>query len=90
MGFFSFLLLGLIAGAVAKLIMPGKQAGGWFVTLLLGVVGAMLGGWLGGLLFDADMESFFSLSTWLLAIGGSLVVLLVYGLVTGRRRGNDH
>lgn len=47
MGFFSFLLLGLIAGAIAKLILPGKQAGGWFATLLLGVVGAMLGGWLG-------------------------------------------
>jgi uncharacterized membrane protein YeaQ/YmgE (transglycosylase-associated protein family) len=90
MGFFSFLLLGLIAGALAKLILPGKQAGGWFVTLLLGVVGAMLGGWLGGLIFDADMDSFFSLSTWLLAIGGSLVVLLIYGLVTGRRRGNAH
>ncbi|MGI5190889.1 GlsB/YeaQ/YmgE family stress response membrane protein [Promicromonospora sp. CA-289599] len=89
MGFFSFLLLGLIAGAIAKLILPGKQAGGWFVTLLLGVVGAMLGGWLGGLLFDADMESFFSLSTWLLAIGGSLLVLVIYGLITGRRR-NAH
>lgn len=90
MGFFSFLLLGLIAGALAKLILPGKQAGGWFVTLLLGVVGAMLGGWLGGLIFDADMDSFFSLSTWLLAIGGSLIVLLIYGLVTGRRHGNAH
>lgn len=90
MGFFSFLLLGLIAGAIAKLILPGKQAGGWFVTLLLGVVGAMLGGWLGGLIFDADMDSFFSLSSWLLAIGGSLVVLLIYGLVTGRRHGNAH
>lgn len=90
MGFFSFLLLGLIAGAIAKLILPGKQAGGWFVTLLLGVVGAMLGGWLGGLLFDADMESFFSLSTWLLAIGGSLLVLVIYGLITGRRHRNAH
>lgn len=85
MGFFSFLLLGLIAGAIAKLIMPGKQSGGWFVTLLLGVAGAMLGGWLGGIIFDVDLESFFSLSTWLLAIGGSLLVLLIYGLVTGRR-----
>ncbi|WP_156761146.1 GlsB/YeaQ/YmgE family stress response membrane protein [Microbacterium karelineae] len=85
MGFFSFLVLGLIAGAIAKLIMPGKQGGGWIVTLLLGVVGAMLGGWLGGLIFDVDLGSFFSLSTWLLAIGGSLIVLVVYGLITGRR-----
>jgi len=86
MGFFGFLLLGLIAGAIAKLLLPGKQGGGWFVTLLLGVVGAMLGGWLGGLIFHVGLESFFSLSTWLLAIGGSLVVLLIYGLIVGRRR----
>ncbi|GAA2016388.1 GlsB/YeaQ/YmgE family stress response membrane protein [Microbacterium ulmi] len=85
MGFFSFLLLGLIAGATAKLIIPGKQRGGWFVTLLLGVVGAMLGGWLGGLIFNVDLQSFFSLSTWLLAVGGSLIVLLIYGLIAGRR-----
>ncbi|KJL33754.1 GlsB/YeaQ/YmgE family stress response membrane protein [Microbacterium azadirachtae] len=86
MGFLGFLLLGLIAGAIAKLILPGKQGGGWFVTLLLGVVGALLGGWLGGLIFHVGLESFFSLATWLLAIGGSLVVLLIYGLIVWRRR----
>lgn len=85
MGFFGFLLLGLIAGALAKLILPGKQGGGWFVTLLLGVVGALLGGWLGGLIFNVNLEGFFSLSTWLLAIGGSIIVLLIYGLIVGRR-----
>lgn len=85
MGFFAFLILGLLAGAIAKLILPGKQSGGWFVTLLLGVVGAMLGGWLGGLLFNVGLDSFFSLSTWALAIGGSLVVLLIYGAISGRR-----
>ena len=77
---------GLIAGAIAKLILPGKQGGGWFVTLLLGVVGAMLGGWLGGILFNVDLQGFFSLSTWLLAIGGSILVLLIYGLIVGRGR----
>jgi uncharacterized membrane protein YeaQ/YmgE (transglycosylase-associated protein family) len=81
---FSFLLLGLIAGAIAKLILPGKQGGGWLVTLLLGVVGAIVGGWLGGLLFNVDLGGFFDLSSWLLAIGGSIVVLLVYGLIVGR------
>lgn len=82
MSFLGFLLLGLIAGAIAKLILPGKQGGGWFVTLILGVVGALLGGWLGSVLFNANLEEFFSIQTWLLAIGGAIVVLLIYGLLT--------
>ncbi|MFJ4036954.1 GlsB/YeaQ/YmgE family stress response membrane protein [Microbacterium sp. NPDC090007] len=85
MGFFGFLLLGLIAGAIAKLILPGKQGGGWIITLVLGVVGALLGGFLGSLLFNAPLQDFFSLQTWLLAIGGSIIVLLIYGLIVGRR-----
>ena len=85
MGFFAFLLLGLIAGAIAKAILPGRQAGGWFVTLLLGVVGALLGGWLGSVLFNAPLEDFWSIQTWLLAIAGSIVVLLIYGALTGRK-----
>jgi uncharacterized membrane protein YeaQ/YmgE (transglycosylase-associated protein family) len=84
MGFFAFLILGLIAGAIAKAILPGRQGGGWIVTLILGVVGAFLGGWLGGLLFNAPLQDFFSLQTWLLAIVGSIIVLLVYGMVTKR------
>lgn len=86
MGFLAFLLLGLIAGALAKLILPGEQGGGWFVTLLLGVVGAFLGGWLGSVLFNASLQDFWSLQTWLLAIGGSIVVLLIWGLITGRKK----
>lgn len=85
MGFFAFLILGLIAGAIAKAILPGRQSGGWFITLLLGVVGALIGGWLGSVLFNAPLEDFWSLQTWLLAIGGSLIVLLVYGALTGRK-----
>ncbi|GAB3618716.1 hypothetical protein GCM10027416_32730 [Okibacterium endophyticum] len=86
MGFLAFLLLGLIAGAIAKAILPGKQGGGWFVTLLLGVVGALLGGWLGGLLFNANLQEFWSLQTWLLAIGGAIIVLLIWGLITRNSR----
>ncbi|MDI3210755.1 GlsB/YeaQ/YmgE family stress response membrane protein [Arthrobacter sp. AL12] len=84
MGFIAFLILGLIAGAIAKAILPGKQGGGIFITLLLGVVGALLGGWIGGLLFGTGINEFFSLSTWLLAIGGAVIVLLVYGMITKR------
>lgn len=86
MGFLGFLLLGLIAGVIAKAILPGKQGGGWIATLILGVIGAIVGGWLGSLLFNAPLEDFFSIQTWLLAIGGSIVVLLIWGLITGRKR----
>jgi uncharacterized membrane protein YeaQ/YmgE (transglycosylase-associated protein family) len=86
MGFLGFLLLGLIAGAIAKAILPGRQGGGWLITLLLGVVGALLGGWLGGILFGANLQEFFSLQTWLLAIGGSIVVLLIYGALTRNKK----
>ncbi|WP_024356612.1 GlsB/YeaQ/YmgE family stress response membrane protein [Leucobacter chironomi] len=89
MGFIAFLVLGLIAGAIAKAILPGRQGGGWFVTLLLGVVGAMLGGWLGSVIFGASLQEFWSLQTWLLAIGGSVVVLLIWGLIVGRRGAAD-
>lgn len=86
MGFFAYLILGLIAGAIAKLILPGKQGGGWIATLVLGVIGALLGGWLGGMIFGADMNEFFSIESWLCAIGGALIVLVVWGLITGRNR----
>ena len=85
MGFLAFLLLGLIAGAIAKLIIPGKQNIGWLMTLVLGVLGALLGGWLGSVLFNKGLEEFFDLSTWLLAIGGAIIVLLIYGAIVGRR-----
>lgn len=86
MGFLAFLLLGLIAGAIAKAILPEKASGGWVATLILGVVGALVGGWLGSIIFNADVNSFFSLSSWLLAIGGSLIVLVVWSAITGRNR----
>ncbi|AMM33485.1 hypothetical protein SA2016_2820 [Sinomonas atrocyanea] len=86
MGFFGFLILGLIAGAIAKAILPGRQGGGWLVTLLLGVVGAILGGWIGGLIFGGNtLGSFFEIRTWVTAIVGSLIVLLIWGALAKRR-----
>jgi uncharacterized membrane protein YeaQ/YmgE (transglycosylase-associated protein family) len=87
MGIIGWIILGLAAGAIAKAILPGTQGGGWLITLVLGVVGALLGGFLGSLIFGVDLGGFFELRTWLLAIGGAIVVLLIYGLVTrGSRR----
>lgn len=85
MGFLGWIVLGLIAGAIAKALMPGQQGGGWLATLLLGVVGALVGGWIGSALFHVGVNEFWSLSTWLLAIVGSLVVLFIWGLITKKR-----
>jgi len=85
MGFLAFLLLGLIAGAIAKAILPGRQSGGWLSTLIVGVVGALLGGWIGSMLGLGSVDSFFSIGTWLLAIGGSILVIVLWGLITRKR-----
>jgi uncharacterized membrane protein YeaQ/YmgE (transglycosylase-associated protein family) len=86
MGIIAFLILGLIAGAIAKAILPGNDPGGIIVTMIIGVVGALLGGFLGGLLFNSDpLDEFWDISTWLTAIVGSIILLVVYRMVTGRR-----
>ncbi len=85
MGIIGWIVLGLIAGAIAKLIMPGKDPGGLIITLLLGVVGALLGGFIGSRLFGVGLENFWSIQTWLLAIVGALIVLGIYRVVVGRR-----
>lgn len=85
MGFIAYIILGLFAGLIAKAIMPGEQGGGWIATILLGVVGAAVGGWLGNLIFDVGLENFRSVQTWILAIVGSLVVLAVWGWLTGKK-----
>ncbi|MGP5044092.1 GlsB/YeaQ/YmgE family stress response membrane protein [Glutamicibacter ardleyensis] len=73
------------SGHHAKNRRAGKQGGGWIATLVLGVVGAVVGGWIGSALFNADISSFWSLSTWLLAIGGSLIVLIIWGFLTRKK-----
>ncbi|MBB5955571.1 GlsB/YeaQ/YmgE family stress response membrane protein [Actinosynnema sp. CS-041913] len=85
MGILGWIVLGLIAGAIAKAIMPGRDPGGIIITMLLGIVGAIVGGFVGQAIFGTDINTFFDLSTWLLAILGSLIVLGIYRLVTGNR-----
>jgi uncharacterized membrane protein YeaQ/YmgE (transglycosylase-associated protein family) len=84
-GILGWIVLGLIAGAIAKAIMPGKDPGGIIITMLLGIVGAVIGGFVGRAIFGTDLGTFFDLSTWLLAILGALIVLGIYRLVTGSR-----
>jgi uncharacterized membrane protein YeaQ/YmgE (transglycosylase-associated protein family) len=84
-GILSWILLGLIAGAIAKALMPGRDPGGCIITMLLGIAGAFVGGWVGKTLFHVRLGKFFDLRTWLLAIVGSLIILIVYRLIVGRR-----
>jgi uncharacterized membrane protein YeaQ/YmgE (transglycosylase-associated protein family) len=87
MGWLAFLLLGLIAGVIARIVIPGKQPGGFWVTLLLGVLGAFLGGWIGSALFEVNaMEEFWSWESWLFSVIGALIVILIAQAIFGRRK----
>lgn len=86
MGIIAFIILGLIAGVIAKAIMPGEDPGGIFVTAIIGIVGALLGGFVAAAVFGADpLDEFFDISTWLTAIIGAIALLWIYRLVTSRR-----
>jgi len=82
MGFIGTLIIGLIAGALAKLLMPGRQGGGIIVTMLLGVVGAFVATWIGQALGWYGPNEGAGLIG---AVVGSIIVLLIYGAVTRRR-----
>jgi uncharacterized membrane protein YeaQ/YmgE (transglycosylase-associated protein family) len=77
-------LFGLVAGAIAKFIMPGKGPGGIILTILLGIVGAIVGGYIGTYLGFGDISGF-NLHSMLLAVGGGVLVLFLYGLATRAR-----
>lgn len=88
MGIIAFIILGLVAGIIAKAVMPGEDPGGIIVTAIIGVVGALLGGFIASALFDAHpLDEFFDLSTWVTAILGAMLLLFIYRLVTKKGRG---
>lgn len=85
MSVLTWIFLGLVAGALAKLIMPGDQGGGFIMTILLGIVGALVGGFLGSALFGWSDLSGFDIRSIGIAVLGALIVLFIYGLATRRR-----
>ena len=80
MGILSWILLGLIAGALAKLMVPGKDPGGFFVTILIGIAGGVLGGFLGRFIGLGKIESF-DLGGIFIATVGAIVLLVIYHLI---------
>lgn len=86
MGFLAWIVLGLVAGAIAKLLMPGRDPGGWFVTILIGVAGAFLGGFIGSALWGSTGVTGLDLGSIGLAILGSVILLALYRMIAGRGR----
>jgi uncharacterized membrane protein YeaQ/YmgE (transglycosylase-associated protein family) len=85
MGIIGWIVLGLCAGAIAKLIMPGEDPGGIIITMLIGIAGALVGGFIASALDIGDLDEFFDIGTWLIAIGGSLLLLFLYRMIAGDR-----
>lgn len=80
MGIISWIIFGLIAGAIAKLIMPGDDPGGFIVTILLGVAGALIGGFIATALGFGDVTGF-NFASFVVAIVGAIVLLLIYRMI---------
>ncbi len=84
MSILSWIIFGLIAGVVAKLVMPGRDPGGCIVTMLLGIGGAFLGGWLYQILTGRPQFMQFDLGSFFLAVVGAVIILAIYRAVVGR------
>ena len=83
MGLIATLLIGLVVGAIAKLLVPGRDPGGWIITILLGIAGALVGTWLGRML---GMYQTGESAGWIASIIGAVLLLLLYRAIVGRRR----
>jgi uncharacterized membrane protein YeaQ/YmgE (transglycosylase-associated protein family) len=89
MGIIAWIVLGLGAGLLANMLIPGRRSQGLIITCVIGIAGALLGGWLATKLFHVvTLHGFFNLSTWLTAIAGAAVLLLVFHLISARSGGS--
>ncbi|MFI6843849.1 GlsB/YeaQ/YmgE family stress response membrane protein [Kitasatospora sp. NBC_00085] len=87
MGIVAWIVLGLVAGALAKLLLPGRDPGGLVVTTLIGIAGSFVGGWISSHFLHRPVAAhFFDLATWASAIGGALVLLILYRILFGNSR----
>lgn len=86
MGIISWIIFGLVAGAVAKLIMPGKDPGGFIWTIVIGIVGAFVGGLIASMpMFGGtQVQPSFNLKSFLFAVAGSIILLAIYRFVKGK------
>jgi len=80
-----WIVFGIIAGAIAKLLMPGRDPGGFIVTTLLGIAGAVIGGFIGRALWGSSGVNDWSIGSFALAIAGAILLLILYRVIVGRR-----
>ena len=85
MGILGWIVVGLIAGALAKVVVPGREPGGIFATMAIGIVGGILGGWLSSMFMGGGGPNGINLGSIVVAFVGSVVLLVAYHAVTGRR-----
>jgi uncharacterized membrane protein YeaQ/YmgE (transglycosylase-associated protein family) len=86
MSFLVWIVFGVIVGAIAKLLMPGRDPGGFLVTMLIGIAGSFLGGALSYALFGGGDDGAFHPSGWIMSILGAVLLLFLYRMMVGRRR----
>ncbi|MFF7713443.1 GlsB/YeaQ/YmgE family stress response membrane protein [Streptomyces sp. NPDC007988] len=87
MGIISWIVLGLLAGIIAKILLPGRDPGGLIGTTVIGVAGAFVGGWMSSRFLDRPItKDFYDGATWVSAIGGALVLLIGYRILLGHSR----
>jgi uncharacterized membrane protein YeaQ/YmgE (transglycosylase-associated protein family) len=85
MGILGWIILGLIAGAIAKALLPGRDPGGLIITTVIGILGALLGGFLGQAMLGRNtLDTFYDVSTWFTAIIGSIILLVLWRVLVSR------
>jgi len=90
MGVIAWIVLGLVAGLLANMLIPGRRSQGLILTCVIGVLGALGGGWVATRVFHVHtLHGFFNLSTWLTAIAGAAVLLLIFHLISARSTGSS-
>src|ERR1700733_1766879 len=90
MGIIAWIVLGLVAGLLANMLIPRRRSQGLILTCVIGIVGALAGGWVATRVFHTHtLHGFFNLSTWLTAIAGAAVLLLIFPLISARSPGSS-